>query len=192
LNPALSSVLTFRPRDKDASLLSPAFLRGSTSYNQTDGGWECEPSKEAELRGRGRFQPGRTWIRGQSDARRWSRKVRAGGDGRTMRQTNASSMISSRTCFRYSPRLIQPLGHARHSTISAYRARTVLTEIERDPFARSNTFEVPPSGQQAVTLREGIAWERSSIGQRFRTHRRQIRAKRVVMTNQRLCQSTGL
>jgi hypothetical protein len=114
------------------------------------------------------------------------------GDGRTMRQTNASSMISSRTCFRYSPRLIQPLGHARHSTISAYRARTVLTEIERYPFARSNTFEVPPSGQQAVTLHEGIAWERSSIGQRFRTHRRQIRAKRMVMTNQRLCQSTGL
>src|SRR6266446_10583915 len=32
--------------------------------------------------------------------------------GRTMRQTNASSMISSHTCFRYSPRLIQPLGHA--------------------------------------------------------------------------------
>jgi hypothetical protein len=29
------------------------FLRGSTSYNQIDGGWEWEPSKEAELRGRG-------------------------------------------------------------------------------------------------------------------------------------------
>jgi hypothetical protein len=30
-----------------------AFLRGSPSYNQSDGGWEWEPSKEAELRGRG-------------------------------------------------------------------------------------------------------------------------------------------
>ena len=30
-----------------------AFLRGSTSYNQIDGGWEWEPSKEAELRRRG-------------------------------------------------------------------------------------------------------------------------------------------
>jgi len=29
------------------------FLRGSTSYNQTDGGWEWEPTKEAELRARG-------------------------------------------------------------------------------------------------------------------------------------------
>jgi hypothetical protein len=29
------------------------FLRGSTSYNQTDGGWEWETSKEAELRRRG-------------------------------------------------------------------------------------------------------------------------------------------
>lgn len=29
------------------------FLRGSTSYNQTDGGWEWEPSKEAELRRKG-------------------------------------------------------------------------------------------------------------------------------------------
>jgi hypothetical protein len=30
-----------------------AFLRGSTSYNQIDGGWEWEPSKEAELRASG-------------------------------------------------------------------------------------------------------------------------------------------
>jgi mono/diheme cytochrome c family protein len=30
-----------------------AFLRGSTSYNQKDGGWEWEPSKEVELRGKG-------------------------------------------------------------------------------------------------------------------------------------------
>lgn len=30
-----------------------AFLRGSTSYNQTDGGWEWKPSKEAELRRKG-------------------------------------------------------------------------------------------------------------------------------------------
>jgi hypothetical protein len=30
-----------------------AFLRGSTSYNQTDGGWEWEPPKEAELRASG-------------------------------------------------------------------------------------------------------------------------------------------
>lgn len=30
-----------------------AFLRGSTSYNQTDGGWEWEPSREAELRAKG-------------------------------------------------------------------------------------------------------------------------------------------
>ena len=29
------------------------FLRGSTSYNQTDGGGEWEPSREAELRARG-------------------------------------------------------------------------------------------------------------------------------------------
>jgi hypothetical protein len=29
------------------------FLRGGTSYNQTDGGWEWEPPKEAALRGRG-------------------------------------------------------------------------------------------------------------------------------------------
>jgi hypothetical protein len=29
------------------------FFRGSISYNQTDGGWEWEPSKEAELRARG-------------------------------------------------------------------------------------------------------------------------------------------
>jgi hypothetical protein len=29
------------------------FLRGSTSYDQIDGGWEWEPSKEAELRKRG-------------------------------------------------------------------------------------------------------------------------------------------
>jgi hypothetical protein len=28
-------------------------LRGSTSYNQTDGGWEWEPSKEAALRAQG-------------------------------------------------------------------------------------------------------------------------------------------
>jgi mono/diheme cytochrome c family protein len=30
-----------------------AFLRGSTSYNQTDGGWEWEPSKEAAMHARG-------------------------------------------------------------------------------------------------------------------------------------------
>jgi hypothetical protein len=30
-----------------------AFLRGSTSYNETDGGWEWEPSKEAALRAQG-------------------------------------------------------------------------------------------------------------------------------------------
>ena len=30
-----------------------AFLRGSTSYNQADGGWEWEPSKEAALRAAG-------------------------------------------------------------------------------------------------------------------------------------------
>jgi hypothetical protein len=30
-----------------------AFLRGSTSYNQTDGGWDWEPSREAELRAKG-------------------------------------------------------------------------------------------------------------------------------------------
>jgi mono/diheme cytochrome c family protein len=29
------------------------FLRGSVSYNQRDGGWEWEPAKEVELRGRG-------------------------------------------------------------------------------------------------------------------------------------------
>jgi hypothetical protein len=29
------------------------FLRGSVSYNQQDGGWEWDPAKEGELRGRG-------------------------------------------------------------------------------------------------------------------------------------------
>jgi mono/diheme cytochrome c family protein len=47
------SVPTLRQLLVPASRTKAAFLRGSTSYNQTDGGWEWEPSKEAELRARG-------------------------------------------------------------------------------------------------------------------------------------------
>jgi hypothetical protein len=47
------SVPTLRQLLVPSLRTKPAFLRGSTSYNQTDGGWEWEPSKEAELRGRG-------------------------------------------------------------------------------------------------------------------------------------------
>src|SRR5258708_5965810 len=47
------SVPTLRQLLVPSLRTTTAFLRGSTSYNQTDGGWEWEPSKEAELRGRG-------------------------------------------------------------------------------------------------------------------------------------------
>jgi hypothetical protein len=47
------SVPTLRQLLVPALRTKTAFLRGSTSYNQTDGGWEWEPSKEAELRARG-------------------------------------------------------------------------------------------------------------------------------------------
>jgi mono/diheme cytochrome c family protein len=47
------SVPTLRQLLVPASRTKAAFLRGSTSYNQSDGGWEWEPSKEAELRARG-------------------------------------------------------------------------------------------------------------------------------------------
>jgi len=36
------------------------------------------------------------------------------------------------------------------------------------------------------------SWGRSSIGQRCRTHRRQILREKKLVTNQRLCQSAGL
>jgi hypothetical protein len=47
------SVPTLRQLLVPSLRTNTAFLRGSTSYNQIDGGWEWEPSKEAELRGRG-------------------------------------------------------------------------------------------------------------------------------------------
>lgn len=47
------SVPTLRQLLVPSLRTNTAFLRGSTSYNQTDGGWEWEPSKEADLRGRG-------------------------------------------------------------------------------------------------------------------------------------------
>jgi hypothetical protein len=47
------SVPTLRQLLVPSLRTTTAFLRGSTSYNQTDGGWEWEPSKEAELRARG-------------------------------------------------------------------------------------------------------------------------------------------
>ncbi len=47
------SVPTLKQLLVPSSRTQTAFLRGSTSYNQTDGGWEWEPSKEAELRGKG-------------------------------------------------------------------------------------------------------------------------------------------
>jgi mono/diheme cytochrome c family protein len=47
------SVPTLRQLLVPSLRTTTAFLRGSTSYNRVDGGWEWEPSKEAELRGRG-------------------------------------------------------------------------------------------------------------------------------------------
>ena len=47
------SVPTLRQLLVPSLRTTTAFLRGSTSYNQADGGWEWDPSKEAELRAKG-------------------------------------------------------------------------------------------------------------------------------------------
>lgn len=47
------SVPTLRQLLVPSLRTTTAFLRGSTSYNQSDGGWEWEPSKEAALRATG-------------------------------------------------------------------------------------------------------------------------------------------
>jgi len=47
------SVPTLRQLLVPSLRTTTAFFRGSITYNQTDGGWEWEPSKEADLRGRG-------------------------------------------------------------------------------------------------------------------------------------------
>jgi hypothetical protein len=47
------SVPTLRQLLVPSLRTTTGFLRGSTTYNQTDGGWEWEPSKEAELRAKG-------------------------------------------------------------------------------------------------------------------------------------------
>jgi len=47
------SVPTLRQLLVPSLRTTTAFLRGSTSYNQSDGGWEWDPSKEAELRAKG-------------------------------------------------------------------------------------------------------------------------------------------
>jgi hypothetical protein len=117
------SVPTLRQLLVPSLRTTTAFLRGSTSYNQTDGGWEWEPSKEAELRGRGDtaialhdlreagFSPvGHASVDNLVLVDGRGKSVRVGWS--TMRQTNASSMISSHTCFRYSPRIIEPSWHA--------------------------------------------------------------------------------
>jgi len=47
------SVPTLRQLLVPALRTNQAFLRGSITYNKQDGGWEWEPSREEELRGRG-------------------------------------------------------------------------------------------------------------------------------------------
>ncbi len=47
------SVPTLRQLLVPSTRTTSPFLRGATSYNQQDGGWEWQPSKEAELRSRG-------------------------------------------------------------------------------------------------------------------------------------------
>jgi hypothetical protein len=75
-------------------------------------------------------------------------------------------MISSHTCSRYSLRLIQ---QAR----PAFNHIRLLADNKLRPCVKRFLGAV-------------------FIGQRFGTHRRQIPREESVMTNQRLCQSTGL